>query len=221
MFVHTGRIVLAFGAVPALTTVYARTKISESPRYTAQIEQNAEQADANLDAMFAGDKLNDNHINLQPRQVDMSAREFFWKYKWQLMGTTTCWFMLDVAFYSQGLFQSQVFLQVGFVPPAGTMYALEESARNAKAQSVIALGSTIPGYWATVLTVDILGRKFIQIMGFTLTTSLFFALAATFYQLLDPNTPSNRYLSNLQPTGRNGKDSLSDLSTTHIHLIQL
>jgi PHS family inorganic phosphate transporter-like MFS transporter len=63
------------------------------------------------------------------------------------------WFFLDVAFYSQNLFQKDVFLQTGFLPPAKYMYALKEVMKLAKAQGLIALGSTIPGYWATVFTV--------------------------------------------------------------------
>lgn len=68
------------------------------------------------------------------------------------------------------------------------MYALQETAKKSKAQALLALGSTIPGYWFTVFFVDILGRKTIQFMGFALMTIFMFALAGSYTVLLDPNT---------------------------------
>jgi PHS family inorganic phosphate transporter-like MFS transporter len=56
-----------------------------------------------------------------------------------------------VAFYSQNLFQKDVFIQVGLLQPAVRMNAFVETASLAKAQSLFALGSTIPGYWVTVI----------------------------------------------------------------------
>jgi hypothetical protein len=52
----------------------------------------------------------------------------------QLVGTTSTWFFLDVAFYSQNLFQSNVFSIIGWVPKAATLTALDESYRLARAQ---------------------------------------------------------------------------------------
>ena len=38
---------------------------------------------------------------------------------------------------------------------------------------IIVLAGAVPGYWVTVFTVDIIGRKPIQFMGFTILTVLF------------------------------------------------
>jgi PHS family inorganic phosphate transporter-like MFS transporter len=38
---------------------------------------------------------------------------------------------------------------------------------------IVVLAGAIPGYWVTVATVDIVGRKPIQLMGFTALTILF------------------------------------------------
>jgi hypothetical protein len=53
----------------------------------------------------------------------------------QLFGTSSTWFFLDIAFYSQNLFQTQVFTVIGWVPPAATMNALTEAYKLARAQA--------------------------------------------------------------------------------------
>jgi PHS family inorganic phosphate transporter-like MFS transporter len=60
------------------------------------------------------------------------------------------------------------------------MSALEEVYRISRAQALIALCSTVPGYWVTVFTIDWLGRWVIQIQGFFFMT-LFMALLAGDY----------------------------------------
>ncbi|TYJ09464.1 hypothetical protein E1A91_A11G143400v1 [Gossypium mustelinum] len=57
------------------------------------------------------------------------------------------------------------------------MNALEEVYKIARAQTLIALCSTVPGYWFTVAFIDIMGRFAIQLMGFFFMTVFMFALA--------------------------------------------
>ena len=52
---------------------------------------------------------------------------------------------------------------------------------------ISALGS-VPGYWFTVFLVDRLGRKFIQIMGFSILTVLFLILGIWFTSIRDTST---------------------------------
>ena len=56
--------------------------------------------------------------------------------------------------------------------------------RNARAQAIVALASIIPGYWATVFTVEWLGRWKIQMMGFVMMTAFMSALAGGFDTLV-------------------------------------
>lgn len=76
------------------------------------------------------------------------------------------WFLLDIAFYSQNLFQKDIFSAIGWIPPPEIMNVLEEVSRIARAQTLITLCSTIPGYWFTVAFIDKLGQFTIQLMGF-------------------------------------------------------
>nr|AFK45744.1 unknown [Lotus japonicus] len=94
-----------------------------------------------------------------------------------LLGTTTTWFLLDIAFYSQNLFQKDIFSAIGWIPPAKEMNAIHEVYKIARAQTLIALCSTVPGYWFTVAFIDYMGRFAIQLMGFFFMTVFMFALA--------------------------------------------
>ena len=87
----------------------------------------------------------------------------------------------------QNLFQKDVFTTVGWIPPASSMSAFEEIFNVARAQALIALGSTIPGYWFTVFTVDRLGRWWIQMMGFFFMTLWMGVLVASYDKLLMKN----------------------------------
>ncbi|KAG5613808.1 hypothetical protein H5410_013632 [Solanum commersonii] len=58
----------------------------------------------------------------------------------------------------KNLFQKDVFSAVGWIPKAPTMNAVQEVYKIARAQTLIALCSTVPGYWFTVAFIDIIGR---------------------------------------------------------------
>nr|CAB3502006.1 unnamed protein product [Digitaria exilis] len=85
-----------------------------------------------------------------------------------LLGTAATWFLVDIAYYSQNLFQKDIFTSIHWIPKARTMSALEEVFRISRAQTLIALCGTVPGYWFTVFLIDTLGRFAIQLMGFAI-----------------------------------------------------
>jgi len=94
-----------------------------------------------------------------------------------LVGTATCWFLLDITFYSQNLFQKDIFTSIGWLPASQKMSAIEELYKVARAQTIIALCGVVPGYWFTVAFIDYLGRFVIQLMGFFFMSVFMFALA--------------------------------------------
>ena len=49
---------------------------------------------------------------------------------------------------------------------------------------ILVCAGAIPGYWVTVLTVDTIGRKPIQIMGFTMLTILFVIIGFAYHRLV-------------------------------------
>ncbi|KAG8370411.1 hypothetical protein BUALT_Bualt14G0114100 [Buddleja alternifolia] len=179
---YVWRLIVMFGALPAALTYYWRMKMPETARYTALVAKNAKQAASDMSKVLQVD------IEAEPEKVDrlvlekgndfgLFSKEFARRHGLHLLGTTSTWFLLDIAFYSQNLFEKDIFSGVGWIPPAETMSALEEVYKIARAQTLIALCSTVPGYWFTVFFIDKIGRFAIQLMGFFFMTVFMFALA--------------------------------------------
>ncbi|CAI9776904.1 unnamed protein product [Fraxinus pennsylvanica] len=179
---YVWRIILMFGALPAALTYYWRMKMPETARYTALVAKNAKQAASDMS------KVLQVELEAEPEKVErlsqekengfgLFTKEFLRRHGRHLLGTTSTWFLLDIAFYSQNLFQKDIFTAIGWIPAAKTMNAIEEVYRIARAQTLIALCSTVPGYWFTVVFIDKIGRFAIQLMGFFCMTVFMFALA--------------------------------------------
>lgn len=176
------RIILMFGAIPATLTYYWRMKMPETARYTALVAQNAKQAATDMSKVLQVEIQEDQEkveeiVQKRSNQYGLFSKEFLKRHGLHLLGTTTTWFLLDIAFYSNNLFQKDIFSAVGWLPPAKTMSALEEVYKVARAQTLVALCGTVPGYWFTVAFIDIVGRFAIQLMGFFFMTVFMFALA--------------------------------------------
>ncbi|KAM3326763.1 low affinity inorganic phosphate transporter 1 [Capsicum chacoense] len=178
------RIILMFGALPAALTYYWRMKMPETARYTALVAKNLKQAANDMS------KVMQVEIEAEPEKIEsvseerggangfgLFTKQFLHRHGLHLLGTTSTWFLLDIAFYSQNLFQKDIFSAIGWIPAAQTMNALDEVYRIARAQTLIALCSTVPGYWFTVAFIDRIGRFAIQLMGFFFMTVFMFALA--------------------------------------------
>ncbi|KAI3459502.1 hypothetical protein Pfo_016165 [Paulownia fortunei] len=179
---YVWRLILMFGALPAALTYYWRMKMPETARYTALVAKNAKQAASDMSKVLqveleAEQEKVDRFAQEKGNEFGLFSKQFVHRHGLHLLGTTTTWFLLDIAFYSQNLFQKDIFSAIGWIPPAKTMNALEEVYRIARAQTLIALCSTVPGYWFTVYFIDKIGRFAIQLMGFFFMTVFMFALA--------------------------------------------
>ncbi|KAI3459501.1 hypothetical protein Pfo_016164 [Paulownia fortunei] len=179
---YVWRIILMFGAFPAAVTYYWRMKMPETARYTALVAKNAKQAAQDMGKVLnveieAEEEKLERIARSKSNNFGLFSREFVKRHGLHLFGTTSTWFLLDIAFYSQNLFQKDVFTAIGWIPPPKTMNAIHEVFQIAKAQTLIALCSTVPGYWFTVAFIDIVGRFAIQLMGFFFMTVFMFAVA--------------------------------------------
>jgi PHS family inorganic phosphate transporter-like MFS transporter len=176
------RIVLMFGAIPAGMTYYWRMQMPETARYTALVAKNAKQAAEDMSKVLKveleveEDKI-EQIAKSEKHQFGLFTAQFAREYGIRLIGTTSTWFLLDIAFYSQNLFQKDLFSSIGWIPPAEDMNGIREVYMVARAQTLIALCGTVPGYWFTVAFIDIIGRWWIQMMGFFFMTVFMFAIA--------------------------------------------
>ncbi|XP_057966069.1 inorganic phosphate transporter 1-4-like [Malania oleifera] len=179
---YVWRIIVMMGALPAALTYYWRMKMPETARYTALVAKNAKQAASDMSKVLqveieAQSHKVENAADKQANAYGLLSKKFLCRHGMHLLGTTSTWFLLDIAFYSQNLFQKDIFSAIGWIPSASTMNAIEEVYRIARAQTLIALCSTVPGYWFTVAFIDKIGRFAIQLMGFFFMTVFMFALA--------------------------------------------
>lgn len=187
---YVWRIILMVGALPAILTYYWRMKMPETARFTALVAKNVKQANQDmsryLDMDVEGGGGGQVPVPAAVVQQEgkkkgdafgLFSKDFLRRHGLHLLGTTSTWFLLDIAFYSQNLFQKDIFSAIGWIPAAKTMNAIEEVYTIARAQTLIALCSTVPGYWFTVGLIDVIGRFAIQLLGFTMMTVFMFALA--------------------------------------------
>ncbi|KAE8701420.1 Inorganic phosphate transporter 1-4 [Hibiscus syriacus] len=178
---YVWRIILMVGALPAALTYYWRMKMPETARYTALVAKNAKQAASDMSKVLQMDIEAESEkieqVEKEKPRFGLFTKEFAKRHGLHLLGTTTTWFLLDTAFYSQNLIQKYIFSAIGWIPSSKSMNAIEEVFRIARAQTLIALCSTVPGYWFTVAFIDKMGRFAIQLTGFFFMTVFMFALA--------------------------------------------
>ncbi|XP_062209905.1 probable inorganic phosphate transporter 1-12 [Phragmites australis] len=186
---YVWRIILMLGAAPAILTYYWRMKMPETARYTALVAKNAKQAASDMSKVLQveieveSEKLDDMTRN---KEDGLFSSRFARRHGFHLLGTATTWFLLDIAYYSQNLFQKDIFTSIHWIPKARTMSALEEVFRISRAQTLIALCGTVPGYWFTVFLIDILGRFAIQLLGFAMMTVFMLGLAIPYHHWTTP-----------------------------------
>ncbi|XP_061339150.1 low affinity inorganic phosphate transporter 8-like [Gastrolobium bilobum] len=166
------RIVLMFGAFPAAFTYYWRMKMPETARYTALVESDHKKAIEDMAKVLdKGIPLEESNTRLSDTlspSYGFFSSEFLARHGLHLLGTTSTWFLLDIAFYSLQLTQKDIYPAIGLVYKASKMNAIEEVFQLSRAMFVVALLATVPGYWCTVFLIDKIGRHRIQLVGFLL-----------------------------------------------------
>lgn len=85
-------------------------------------------------------------------------------YGWRLFGASSSWFLWDIAFYGNKLFQASFLLAL-----TGEETTLLEMSGAATLNAFVAL----TGYYAAASIIDVVGRVALQQYGFLLTGSLF------------------------------------------------
>ncbi|GLJ22739.1 hypothetical protein SUGI_0428410 [Cryptomeria japonica] len=176
------RIILMFGAVPAGLTYYWRMKIHETARYTALVAKNARKAAADMSKVLHVDIEEDEDsvlsIESLEEQFGLFSLDFVKHHGLQLLGTTSTWFFVDVAFYSSSLLQVDLYRNTGLLQKSSEYKnPVHEVFLSARAQALVALWGTLPGYVFTIFLVDRIGRRIIQLVGFFFMSAFLFALA--------------------------------------------
>lgn len=105
---YVWRIILMFGAIPALLTYYWRMKMPETARYTALVAKNGKQAAADMSKVLQveieAEQEKIQQLNQNQRQggndFGLFTKSFLSRHGLHLLGTAMTWFLLDIAYYS-------------------------------------------------------------------------------------------------------------------------
>ncbi len=157
------RILVGFGAVPALAVYWARRHLKETPRFL-QANGYEEGQDGKVVRMKKEDGS----------QYSVSFWDGFTRLASdsrmlpRLVGASAAWFFMDFAYYGNTVSSPLVLSALG-----GTHSLLQKTLT----QLVIFAVFAAPGYAVAALTMDRLGRKTIQILGFCMMALAFAALA--------------------------------------------
>ncbi len=157
------RILLAFGAVPALAVYGARRHLKETPRF---LHASGHKEDPH------GQLAHAPHVDRKRLSVS------FWdgfhrlannnRLLSRLIGTSLAWFFMDFAYYGNTVSSPMVLSALG---------AHDSLLHKTLIQLGVFSVFAVPGYAVAVLTMDKLGRKTIQTVGFALMAAAFAAMA--------------------------------------------
>ncbi|TKY58978.1 inorganic phosphate transporter 1-9 [Spatholobus suberectus] len=176
------RLILMLGSFPAAMTYYWRMMMPETARYTALVEQNVMQAAKDMEKVLdvtLSQIAEDYPLPPTPHPYTLLSREFFRRHGRDLFACSSTWFLVDIVFYSQVLFQSEIYKR--YLDKKEDVDVYQEAFHVAWIQAVIAVCSTIPGYFFSVYFIDKWGRVKIQMMGFFFMALAFFAIGFPYY----------------------------------------
>jgi MFS transporter, PHS family, inorganic phosphate transporter len=162
------RLMLAFGAIPAAGVIYLRSKMPESPRFKAQVQGKSGQAGKDL-ATFS-DGVVDTPAASEKGTQNMRLSQFLRNRRMLtlLLGTAGCWFLFDYAYYGNTLSLPAILKQV-------------DSSSSLETKLLWTLGMfvvfAVPGYITAVLTMDRIGHRKLQFIGFGVMAASFLTLA--------------------------------------------
>ena len=164
------RLLLGFGAVPALSVFWMRRHMAESPRYLLATGQHEDAHAA------SGHVLGESHgaardgkppktvsfvegFRMLTRRRDLAVR---------LIGASAAWFLMDFAYYGNTV-SSPLVIQA--VAPNDNLI------NETLTQLAIFTVAAVPGYFVAAAMMDRIGRKSIQVLGFTMMALSFAAIA--------------------------------------------
>ena len=169
------RLLLAFGAVPALAVFHMRRNLAETPRYllaAGHHEAYSEAANHVLGALqsrIVGGRAPDANA-----KAKASFREGFKRLfarrdlaVW-LIGASLAWFLMDFAYYGNTV--SSPLVLNAITPHQSLLWHI-------LLQLAVFAIAALPGYLVAAAMMDRMGRKSIQVLGFAMMALTFAAMA--------------------------------------------
>ena len=159
------RCLLGIGSLPGLVLIGIRIQLRRSTLRSSMHDLEA-QAPLSNDTDKPQVRLPRASLLEQIKSEPNLLRKF--------VGTAGCWFLFDILFYGNALFQPVV-LSAAF----GESETIHATVRDSIIISILAL----PGYFVTVAMVGRQSLKRIQLQGFICMATLYFAIGMKFHEL--------------------------------------
>ncbi|WP_298135445.1 MFS transporter [Acidiferrobacter sp.] len=161
------RIMLGIGALPPLAVLYLRRTMPESPRYKALVRGQSEAAAQDM-ARYSEGQIQAAGRNSQPRKTTLRAFLSDRHNLLMILGTAGSWFLLDYAFYGNAISTPQILALIA--PHAGHL-------RGTAWALIIFAVAAVPGYLASILLMDRIGHRRLQLIGFAVMAVSFACIA--------------------------------------------
>ncbi|MGH9128076.1 MAG: MFS transporter [Acidimicrobiales bacterium] len=163
----TWRLMLGLGAIPAAAVIVARRRLPESPRFQAEVRGQATQAADEL-ATFSGGSIRVTQnpaANGRRAPAASPAKERLGlgafvrdrRLMLTLIGTAGTWFLFDYAYYGNSISTPVILRMVA--PNASLLTTLEWTL------GIFAIAA-LPGYVLAAFTLDRIGHRRLQLIGF-------------------------------------------------------
>ena len=169
------RLLLAFGAVPALAVFQMRRHLAETPRFLLATGQHEELQKVASGAIPAAGNRAVKPPVAKPRTAEKTS---FWEgfktltsrrnLALRLWGASLAWFLMDFAYYGNTVSSPLV---LGAISPNSTLL------HKTLLQLLIFVVAAAPGYVFSAVLMDRLGRKWIQMLGFAAMAVSFAVIA--------------------------------------------
>ncbi len=156
------RLMLGLGALPALAVIYIRRTLPESPRWLARVKGDGEAAARELASFSLGTataRKPESKIVKQPLS----------KYFLTLIGTAGSWFVFDYAYYGNTI--STPMIMHRLAPHADVIQSTALSL-------IVFAVAAVPGYFLAAFTIDRIGHKTLQMLGFFMMGLMFLLIGA-------------------------------------------
>ncbi|QDS74646.1 hypothetical protein FKW77_009276 [Venturia effusa] len=190
------RLQIGLALVPCFALLYFRLTMPESRKFIQSTELSTVAQSQSLNNStdvfderraekdFVGDSspnrrasVVEAHATVPPKNVQMMAFIDYFSYPKHaliLFGRAMSWFLVDVAFYGVNLNPSVILTSIGYSTGKNPY---EYLLHNAEGNVIIAIAGYVPGYFLTIVFIELLGRKWIQIQGILVSCLMFGILA--------------------------------------------
>ncbi|KAK0530829.1 hypothetical protein OC834_002476 [Tilletia horrida] len=114
------------------------------------------------------------------------------KHAWALFGCAFTWFLVDITFYGINLNTTAILQSIGFTDGHGATAGAKTYSKLMKTATgnlIIVAAGFLPGYFFTIATVEIVGRRAIQMLGFAMNCLFLGILAGKFDTLKHQTAP--------------------------------